>query len=742
MAPVRAHSDGFPGATAPDGASDLLHFLLDSMAEGVLLLDDGLRIAAANPAVCALLGYSRQELMGRALDALFPSAPPDAEALLTLSRQAGALLRGRRKDGSACEVQLALHCPPAGMAPGFVLLLRDVTQRAQRERRLLEQQQFLRQVINAIPNFIFVKNAAGSYILANESFARQYGLSADELIGRNDADVVANPDTVRRFLDEDHDVLAHGSEIFIPEHPIMVEGARRWIQSIKRPLRIGEQTRVLGVITDITARKLAEERLRESEAWHRSIIAALEEAVIVQDADMRIVDCNPGAERMIGLPAEHMLGLEMGRETWRSIREDGSPFPYDEQPAILTLRTGQPQTNVLMGIYRPDGTPRWISINTQPLLLPGQDQPSAVVSSFFDVTERRQADRDLQLQRDFALQVMTTMGQGLTVTDGSGRFTFVNPAYAAMLGASPEELIGVSPFDLVHPDDRAELEAAYGRRQGGETTSYQARLLRRDQQPVNVLITGVPRWIEGRIEGSIAVVTDLTEPKRLEAALAQARDQALEASQLKSQFVANMSHEIRTPMNGIIGIVDLLLAAPISDEQQELVGIIRDSAHALLTILDDILDFSKIEAGRLELERVSFPVAEVIEGAIDLLAARAREKRIELMALVAPELAGPLWGDPGRLRQVLINLVGNAVKFTQRGEVIVSAACEEQTADHTRLRFSVTDTGIGLSGTARERLFQAFVQADSSTTRLYGGTGLGLSIAQRLAGMMGGEIGV
>src|SRR5581483_8369030 len=249
-----------------------------------------------------------------------------------------------------------------------------------------------------------------------------------------------------------------------------------------------------------------------------------------------------------------------------------------------------------------------------------------------------------------------------------------------------------------------------------------------------------PLRVRGRVAGRVWCYRDVTTARRTETELRNARDAAEAGNRAKSEFLANMSHEIRTPMNGIVGMVELLFAASPTPEQREYLNIARSSAESLLTIINDILDFSKIEAGRLDLEEIEFSVRDLLDSVVKGFGVTAAPKGVELACAVARSLPDTVYGDPTRLRQVLDNLIGNALKFTDNGEVIVRAELMAAERGSALVRFSVSDTGIGIDPEKQDEIFEAFSQADASTTRKYGGTGLGLTISSRLVAMMGGKL--
>jgi PAS domain S-box-containing protein len=326
--------------------------------------------------------------------------------------------------------------------------------------------------------------------------------------------------------------------------------------------------------------------------------------------------------------------------------------------------------------------------------------------------------------------------------DTEGRFTFVNPVAARVMKREQASLIGCHFLELVAPEARADVATFYTeqRRNRIRDTYLEFPAVGGDGQTVWIGQNVQMLVDDHGVTGFQAVARDITERKRADAELAAARDEALESTRLKSQFVANMSHELRTPMNGILGLTELLLETELTQEQRDHATTVRSCGETLLTILNDVLDLSKIEAGKMELHQEPFDIRQLIHQTTDLFEERARRKGVDLVYLVHHDVPAYVVGDPGRVRQVLTNLLGNAVKFTEAGEITVRVTIDEPAAERMVLRLEVADTGIGITRDAQTQLFRPFVQADGSITRRYGGTGLGLVISRQLSELMGGRL--
>ncbi|MBF0185313.1 MAG: response regulator [Magnetococcales bacterium] len=345
-------------------------------------------------------------------------------------------------------------------------------------------------------------------------------------------------------------------------------------------------------------------------------------------------------------------------------------------------------------------------------------------------------------------QVTSYLTEGVILLDRGGCLRFLNAAAERMLGWSLEELQGEIAHYKIHCQNLAQQQVpleecpAHKAIQDGRVYHIENDVfVHRDGRLIPVSFTVSPLREQGEIVGAVTVFTELSSQLELAREIRQAQDIALETARLKAEFLSNMSHELRTPIHGVIGLNDLLLDSKLAKEQRELATAVRDSAQALLTIVSDILDFSRIEAGKLEIKAEEFRPAKVVEEVVGLLMPQVQGKPVNLLTQISNRVPSVLQGDVARIRQVLLNLAGNAVKFTKRGEVTIRVRSEKKSKNQVVLRFLVADTGIGIAKANQHRLFRPFVQVDGSSTRPYGGTGLGLSIASRLVELMGGQIG-
>ncbi|MHB1095703.1 MAG: PAS domain S-box protein [Gemmatimonadaceae bacterium] len=458
------------------------------------------------------------------------------------------------------------------------------------------------------------------------------------------------------------------------------------------------------------------------------IVEAASNSILVTDDNERIIWVNAAYSRLTGYPREELLG-----RSFLEVRshEHDDQFQEDIRRAVMAGRAWHGE----IVDRRKDGS-RYTSERSITPVLGTDNRLTHVVTVFQDITERKQAQLETERQRRYFETLFQASPVAIALVSADFSIQTCNPAFERLFGYREAEIVGRNIDALIAPTADRERALHYTEDAvSGASVHALSQRVRSDGTLVDVEIFSAPVTVNGEQVGALALYHDISE-------LVQARHAAEAAAKAKSEFLANMSHELRTPLNGVIGMTALLLDTPLSDEQHTFVQTLRSSGDTLLTVINDILDFSKIEAGKLSLEQGPFNFVDCIETALDLLASKAAEKGLELAYQVNADIPSRIVGDVTRLRQVLINLLGNAVKFTETGEVVVTVTGERLENDAYELHFAIRDTGIGIPQDRLGILFHAFSQVDASTTRKYGGTGLGLSISRSLVQLMGGRIWV
>ncbi len=502
----------------------------------------------------------------------------------------------------------------------------------------------------------------------------------------------------------------------------------------------GKPSRIVGLAEDVTERKQAEELLQNSESKHRVLFEESADTNLLI-GKQGFLDCNSAALQMFGRSTKAELLALHPADLSPPTQLDGTPSREAANDKISSaFLHGQERFEWMH--QRSDGRLFPAEVCLTALTLSGQP---ALLANVRDITERRRAEMVLHQSEEKFRRLVDNLPDVVWTCDQKGQSKYVSANVEQVFGYRDREICGTGDWWLrnIHPEDRRRVHDAYQALFAShEPFDIEFQIQRRDGKWI---------WVHDRayhtyeINGAAyadGVVADITARKRAEEEAQSAKEAAEAANRAKGDFLANMSHEIRTPMNGIIGMTELALDTELKPEQAEYLQMVKASADALLTLLNDILDFSKMEAGRLELDNVSFNLRKSLGEGVKTLGVKAQQKGLEFIFDVRPEVPTNVVGDPGRLRQVVVNLISNAIKFTEKGEIEVTVSMEMPSDSGNILRFKIRDTGIGIPADKQGIIFEAFSQADSSTTRKYGGTGLGLTICAQLVEMMGGKITV
>ncbi|WP_372619015.1 PAS-domain containing protein [Falsiroseomonas sp.] len=751
-----------PGHTA-EALATLREEALAHLAGPFALFDADGRLVSANPRLAQLLPQGDPALgpdggldavlaaIGRRSASANPFSyldPPEDPAFWLPA--AGTLERQRdwrTAEGLWFRIQLRR------MPHGWLLSASEITDFKRQETDLAASRQQLQTVLDHMTDGVLMWDDAMRIVFANNGASRvgefpegtlHPGASVIELIRMRErrGDYGPPPETEAEL---EARVAARAALLNRPGGASYIRATKAgtWVEVTTIPLAQGGT-----VLTyrDVTAYKRQEAELTAAREQLQTVLDHMTDGVVMWDADFTVLFFNKETLRVGEFPPEMAYPgvnvLDIMR--LQDQRGEFGPPPKDavelearvRQRAALLARPG----GVSYIRQTPSGT--WLEVKSIPVATGG------AVLMYRDITELKQREHELAAARETQQLILDHMTDGVVLLDHELRLKLANRAAAAYNDVPPELAApGASALDAMRyrarrgdfgppPDDPDVFEAL---------AQSRLTLARNPGAPPELRQAANGDWVEAsavatKDGGVLVIYRNVTRLKAREDELKEARDAAEAANRAKSAFLATMSHEIRTPMNGVLGMIEVLERTPPGPEQARCVAVIRESAGQLLRIIDDLLDFSKIEAGRLELEALPFSLRGLVEGAVDTLAVQARAKGLQLFA--DPQGAGPdlVAGDPVRVRQILFNLVGNAIKFTQSGFVRIRATTEASPDGAVEARLAVEDSGVGMSAAQLARLFQPFAQADSSTTRRYGGTGLGLSIVRRLARLMGGDV--
>ncbi|HEY6738091.1 MAG TPA: PAS domain S-box protein, partial [Actinopolymorphaceae bacterium] len=578
-------------------------------------------------------------------------------------------------------------------------------------------------------------------VTVNGAFRALFGFETEH-ISMEQLDGITRPED-REALHELRRLLAEeGGTVAVDKHYVRVDGSTFWGHLTAEPLfdAAGRRWGVIASIADVTDRIEAQAGLTESEQRFRALVQNATDAIVVLDAEGRLVYASPSGERLTGNRTEDVVGADIFQYVHpddRTVvaRAFGSIFG----PQVPDL---QPNTPLQFRVVHNDGSIRYVEAIATNLL----DEPAGagVVVNIRDLTDSAVALSALEITESRFRRMVENISDTVTLLDATGRVIQSTGNLRSILGYPLGYWDDRNVLELVHPDDAIGIAQSFATLVGRPGSDFRAEIRVRaaDGSWADAEVYAVNLLDDADVSAIVLTTRNISDRKQAEREVNEARDQAVQALQMRTEFIASVSHELRAPIHGILGLAELLASADLDEDARQLAQSIGRATETLRMVLDDILDYSKIEVGRLEIEPRPLVVSEIADDLLALFGPEARAKGISLVVEAEPGFPEHVRVDGLRVRQVLTNLVANAVKFTSQGEVRARASVlPAAPGQPTQVRIEVSDTGIGIAPEAHDRLFQPFSQAHASTAREFGGTGLGLSIAKRLVELMGGELG-
>jgi two-component system, sensor histidine kinase len=611
-----------------------------------------------------------------------------------------------------------------------------------RQRSQESEERYLTLVEAASDGISIVQD--GLTVFSNQAMLQMFGYENDDVIGQPFMQNLAEKD-VQRAADA-YASLVSGAEkrVSLDLQVMTKDGAVRDLAVSTSAIQHEGRPAILVIGRDITERLQSRKKLEDSDKRLRLLSENVSDVIWTMDLNMRVTDVTPSVYQLLGYTVEEIM--QMNFEDYANSEDMVRVAEVLKEE--IEQDKGSPKKryrNIEFRQYHKDGSEVWVEVRAS-FLRDENGRPIGISGVTRDISERRHAE-DVLRQNEERYRAVFNSGtdallvHGITPNGMPGVFIEANDVASEKLGYSREELLRLSPLDITAPESLLKLTEQREQLMQDRQAQFEAFMISKAGQKIPFEIA--VRLFELDKQPMILVnARDISKRKQAIEELHQAKDQAEAASRSKSEFLANMGHELRTPLNGVIGIASLLADTELDQRQRQYAEIVLRSGRALLVIINDLLDFSKIEAGRLSIEPAPFDLKQAMEDVTHLLSARAVEKGLKLDVFFSPETPRVLVGDAGRIRQVLTNLVDNALKFTKQGSILVTAQCLEKTEQQATIRLMVQDTGIGIPKGKLGQIFEMFTQVDASTSRPYSGTGLGLAISKQIIELMGGVVQV